>query len=43
MRPQGPAPGLGEHTGDVLEGLGLSDAERQRLAQAGAFGTTPKL
>lgn len=41
MRPQGPAPDLGEHTGAVLESLGLSDGDRQQLAQAGAFGSVP--
>ena len=39
MRPQGPAPELGEHTWQVLESLGLSESERQQLAQAGAFGS----
>ena len=45
-RPQGPAPDLGEHTGQVLESLGLSESEQKQLAQAGAFGSpspSPKL
>ena len=43
MRPQGPAPDLGAHTGEVLQGLGLSAAERRQLEQGGAFGAAPKL
>jgi crotonobetainyl-CoA:carnitine CoA-transferase CaiB-like acyl-CoA transferase len=33
-----PAPLLGEHTAEVLGELGLSEAEIDRLAAAGAIG-----
>ena len=35
-RPQGPGPGLGEHTHDVLSALGYGDEEIAALEQAGA-------
>lgn len=36
--PRGPAPAPGEHTAEVLAGLGLGDAEIADLAAAGVFG-----
>jgi crotonobetainyl-CoA:carnitine CoA-transferase CaiB-like acyl-CoA transferase len=37
----GPAPMLGEHTADVLRGLGVDDAELTRLANENVIGTIP--
>jgi crotonobetainyl-CoA:carnitine CoA-transferase CaiB-like acyl-CoA transferase len=38
----GPAPLLGEHTGDVLRGeLGVSDEELARLRDEHVIGTVP--
>ena len=34
------APGLGEHTAEVLAGLGYTAAEMEALRAAGAFGRT---
>lgn len=40
---RGPAPKLGEHNREVLQGmLGLSDAEMAELAEAKAIGDTPE-
>jgi crotonobetainyl-CoA:carnitine CoA-transferase CaiB-like acyl-CoA transferase len=36
-----PAPLLGEHTDEVLRGLGVSDAELARLHEEGVIGRTP--
>lgn len=36
--PYGPSPGLGQHTGEVLEQLGFSAEEAARLARSGALG-----
>jgi crotonobetainyl-CoA:carnitine CoA-transferase CaiB-like acyl-CoA transferase len=36
-----PAPLLGEHTDDVLRGLGVSDEELARLREDGVIGRTP--
>jgi crotonobetainyl-CoA:carnitine CoA-transferase CaiB-like acyl-CoA transferase len=36
-----PAPRLGEHTAEVLAELGLSAAEIERLAAAGAIALGP--
>lgn len=36
-----PGPALGEHTDEVLRGLGYSDEERARLAAAGAVAGRP--
>jgi crotonobetainyl-CoA:carnitine CoA-transferase CaiB-like acyl-CoA transferase len=35
---RGPAPTAGQHTFDVLGGLGLSDGELDRLATNGVIG-----
>ena len=39
--PQGPGPGLGEHTDAVLRDAGYSDAEIETLKQAGAVAGAP--
>jgi crotonobetainyl-CoA:carnitine CoA-transferase CaiB-like acyl-CoA transferase len=36
-----PAPFLGQHTDEVLEGMGLDAAARQRLEAEGVTGRTP--
>ncbi len=38
INPRGPAPSLGQHTRDVLGGLGLSDDELDRLKANGIIG-----
>jgi crotonobetainyl-CoA:carnitine CoA-transferase CaiB-like acyl-CoA transferase len=38
---RGPAPTLGQHTGEVLRELGVSDAELDRLRAAHVIGTEP--
>jgi len=39
--PETPAPHLGEHTDEVLEGMGIGAPERARLAELGVTGRTP--
>jgi formyl-CoA transferase len=38
LRPPGPAPGVGEHTEEVLRAAGYDDAAIARLRAAGALG-----
>ena len=38
---EGPAPHLGEHTEEVLRGMGLGDAELRELELGGVTGRTP--
>ena len=38
VRPRGPAPDCGEHTGEILEQLGLTPAQVAELRRTGAVG-----
>ena len=38
VAPRGPAPGIGEHTAEVLTGLGIDSGQLQELVDAGVVG-----